>query len=92
MEKEKSAEVDEALPGGDDGVVATQKCGTLFIEARIRDEAEEEMDIEKVHYLNLAYSSTNLLLTKDPRTSRRTIIQPESSLQALYGSISGRVQ
>ena len=53
MEKEKTKEkingdAGVSLLGGDYEVVTTKKRGTLFIEARIRDGLEDEVDASTV--------------------------------------------
>lgn len=54
MEREidelNAPEEEPSLLDGEYVVVANNKCGTLFIEARIRDDEEEEMDIATVFH------------------------------------------
>ena len=51
--KVKTSGEEEALLGGDDEIVlsTTQKQGILFIEARIRNDVEEEVDTAIVFYI-----------------------------------------
>jgi hypothetical protein len=55
--KVKTSGEEEALLGGDDEIVpsTTQKQGILFIEARIREDVEEEVDTATVFYIYFTY-------------------------------------
>ena len=65
----------ETLLGGEYEMVSTQKRGTLFIEARIRDDLEEEVDAATVlHPIYNAFNCSPTDLLIGSKTSREATV------------------
>jgi hypothetical protein len=82
-EKKVRVSKDEvALLDGEYVVVTKKKLGTLFIEARIRDDVEEEMDTAKVVHEAQHFNHCPLIISihKDTRASRTSVITTKSTI------------
>lgn len=79
---EDVSDQEDILLGGEYEVVTIKKSGTLFIEARIRDDLEEEVDTATVLHPS-SNLSTQLPYTfhfTGSRRSRAPVVQAQSSV------------